>query len=68
MDLKLHLVGAADSRGAAYNPEGLDLERVVAIKTAGDTIANYTRYGRWGWGAVELVEQTEADVLLEASR
>lgn len=65
--LRLHLVGAVDSRGAAYDPAGLDLERVVALKTAGDTIAEYPHYGRWGWDAVDLVKETEGDVLLEAS-
>jgi len=65
--LKLNLVGAVDSRGGAYNPRGLDLQRIIALKTAGDTIAHYPQYGRWGWNAVDLVEHTEADVLLEAS-
>jgi homoserine dehydrogenase len=65
--LRLKLVGAADSRGAAYDPDGLDLATVVRLKTGGDTVGHYPGAGRTGWGAIELVEIAEADLLLEAS-
>lgn len=65
--LVLRVVGAADSCGAAYDPEGLDLARVVALKTAGDSIASYPAVGRSGQLSVELVQTAEADILLEAS-
>jgi len=65
--LDLRLVGAADSCGTAYDPNGLDLKQVVALKTAGDTIANYPAVGRAGQLSVELVRQAQADILLEAS-
>jgi homoserine dehydrogenase len=65
--LTLKLVGAADSRGAAYDPRGLDLTTLVRLKTAGDTIAHYPNAGRAGWGALQLVEAADADLLLEAS-
>jgi len=66
--LDLRLVGAADSHGAAYDPEtGLDLGRVVALKEAGGTVADYPAVGRRGWGATELVASARADLLLEAS-
>ena len=65
--LNLRLVGAADSRGAAYAPEGLDLNRVVELKQAGGTIVGYSGIGQQGGLATELVATAEADLLLEAS-
>ena len=65
--LDLRLVGAADSRGAAYDPAGLDLVEVVRLKRAGGTVADYPGAGRQAWQAPALVATAEADVLLEAS-
>jgi homoserine dehydrogenase len=66
--LDLRLVGAADSRGAAYDPlMGLDLAQVVRLKQAGGTVADYPDVGRPEWPAPALVAIAEADVLLEAS-
>ncbi len=65
--LRLVLVGAADSRGAAYAPGGLDFQAVADLKAAAGTVADYPQVGRHGWDALALVESAEADVLLEAS-
>ncbi len=65
--LALRLVGAADSRGAAYDPAGLDWEAVAHLKAAGMSIAAYPEVGRARMTAIELVTQAEADMLLEAS-
>lgn len=65
--LALTLVGAADSRGAAYAREGLDMAAVVRLKREGDTVAHYPCGGRMGWKALDLVEEADADLLLEAS-
>ncbi len=66
--LDLRLVGAADSQGAAYDPErGLILEQVIRLKRAGKSVADYPEGGRRGWLATELVATAEADLLLEAS-
>jgi homoserine dehydrogenase len=65
--LSLMLVGAADSRGAAYGPEGLDWATVAKLKAAGGTVGDLPDVGRVGWSAPELVETAEADVLLDAS-
>jgi len=66
-DLALHLVGAADSRGVAYDPAGLDLSTVVALKESGGTIADYPEAGRRDWDSPALVANAEADLLLDAS-
>jgi homoserine dehydrogenase len=66
--LDMRLVGAADSRGAAYDPvKGLELGRVAELKRAGDTIGDYPEVGQRGWRAPALVASAEADLLLEVS-
>jgi homoserine dehydrogenase len=66
--LDLTLVGAADSRGAAYDPvNGLDPGHVASLKASGETIADYPGAGKTDWLATDLVATAEADVLLEAS-
>ncbi len=64
--LTLRLVGAADSRGAAYAPDGLDWGTVAAVKERGGSVAELEA-ARPGWDALALVEQAEAELLLEAS-
>ncbi len=64
--LELVLVGAADSRGAAYDANGLDPVRVAQIKRDGGSVGAYPGAGRAGWDALSLVESADADLLLEA--
>ncbi len=66
--LSLVLVGAADSRGAAYDPvRGLDPQQILALKSSGRSIADYPDAGQADWLATDLVSTARADVLLEAS-
>lgn len=65
--LRLLLVGAADSRGAACDPAGLDMAAIARLKRGGGTIGDYPGVGRRKWEALGLVESCEADALLEAS-
>ncbi len=65
--LNLRLVGAADSRGIAYIPKGLDPAKVVEIKRTGGSIADYAHVGQAGRQTPELITAVEADLLLEAS-
>jgi homoserine dehydrogenase len=66
--LNLTLVGAADSRGAAYDTvKGLEPGQVAAIKASGRSIADYPGSGSRNWPASDLVATAQADVLLEAS-
>ena len=65
--LRLVLVGAADSRGVAYDPAGLDPARISALKQSGSSVAELPNVGQSGIPAVELIRQAEADVLCEAS-
>jgi len=65
--LRLLLVGAADSRGSAYQPGGLDPARLAAIKLAGGSAADYPGAGRPGQSAADLIAHAEADLLCEVS-
>jgi glutamate dehydrogenase (NAD(P)+) len=35
------LVGACDSRGAIYNPQGIDVARLIALKNSGNAVTDY---------------------------
>jgi homoserine dehydrogenase len=65
--LRLLLIGAADSRGVAYDPVGLDPARLSAIKVSGGDAGDYPGGGRPGQAAAELIAQAEADLVCEAS-
>jgi homoserine dehydrogenase len=43
------LVGAADSRGGAYAPEGLSPALLSRLKLDGMSAADYPGFGRHGW-------------------
>jgi homoserine dehydrogenase len=61
------VVGAADSRGAALDPEGLDLAAIVRLKQAGQSVAGLPERGRPETPPLTLIEQIEADVLCEST-
>ena len=65
--LDLVLVGVADSSGAALAADGLDPLQVIHLKQESQGVAAYPLFGRAGLGAVELLQQAQADVLMEAS-
>lgn len=65
--LRLVLVGAADSGGAAASADGIDLAEALAIKQRRASIAGMAGVGRPGVGGIELARSLEADVLLEAT-
>jgi len=61
------VVGAADSRGGAADPNGLSLSEIVRLKENGESIAAYPGRGQPGLSPLTLVQQVEADALCEAS-
>jgi homoserine dehydrogenase len=65
--LTLQAVGVADSSGAIYAPEGLDMAAVVALKQAWRSVVELASPGQWQGDALALVEQAEAEFLLEAT-
>jgi homoserine dehydrogenase len=67
LGLELIVVGVADRSGAAICPTGLDLQQLVDLKLGGRGVASYPPWARPGLSALEMVQTTEADLLLEAS-
>ncbi len=66
-DLEFLLVGAADSSGAAIDPAGLDIARIRDIKYAGGGVSEYPECGREGMPALELIQEVEAEIFVDAS-
>jgi glutamate dehydrogenase (NAD(P)+) len=62
---KAVLVGAADSQGAVYHPEGLDLEELVKLKKAGHSVAAYPGGEKCDR---EAVIDFECDIWIPAAR
>ncbi|NTV63619.1 MAG: homoserine dehydrogenase, partial [Oscillochloris sp.] len=62
----LRCIGVADSSGVAYTADGMDITEVADLKRRGGRVADLPNY-RPGLSAVELVANTEAEVLLEAT-
>ena len=65
--LSLRAVGVADGSGAAWDPDGLDVAAIVALKAAGEGVARLPGRGRAGVSARALVDEVAADLLLEAT-
>lgn len=65
--LEALVVGAADSSGAAMDDGGLDVAAVVRLKQAKEAIASYSGAARPGLVALELIQQCQADILVEMS-
>ena len=57
----------ADRSGAAMDPHGLDLQRLLDVKARSGGVAAYPGGGRPGLGGVAAIEAVAADLLLEAS-
>ena len=66
-DVKLNVVGVADSTGAAVNPHGLNVVALHAIKANRNPISSLPMFGKPGMSGLALVQQVEADILLEAT-
>jgi homoserine dehydrogenase len=65
--IELRVVGAADSGGTAIDLAGLDVATLIATKQARQTVASLDRVARPGMSALEMVQQVDGDILLEAT-
>jgi homoserine dehydrogenase len=65
--LRFRLVGVADSRGAALDPNGLDIEQVRDLKLAKRSVSDYAGAGRPGMSGLDMVRAAGADLVVEAS-
>ena len=65
--LRLILVTAVDSKGAALNDSGLELEQIVRLKLDGESVAAYPDHGTGGLTPVDALGRATADLLIELS-
>jgi homoserine dehydrogenase len=61
------VVAMVDRGGAAINPRGLDLEKMLALKSKEGTVAASRKYGRLAMSALDVIESVEAEVMVEAT-
>jgi glutamate dehydrogenase (NAD(P)+) len=62
---KAVLVGAADSQGAIYHPDGLDVEALLRLKEAGQSVADYPQGQRFDR---DEVVDFECDIWIPAAQ
>jgi len=67
LGLELTLVAAADSSGAALCEDGLDMAKVIALKSAGQGVAAYAGLGVRGMSSLDALQRSRADLLVEVS-
>ncbi|MDX2438481.1 MAG: homoserine dehydrogenase [Acidobacteriota bacterium] len=53
-------------KGSAHNPEGLDLEKIMAMVADGTSISEYPD-GGCDWDALTMIKRAEADAMLEVT-
>jgi homoserine dehydrogenase len=63
--LQLSLVAAVDSTGAALSDSGLNIDQIVKLKISGRSVAAYPDHGTSGLTALDVLERTTADLLVE---
>lgn len=66
-DLDLLIAGAADTSGAAYSKDGLNISDILQLKRARNGIAAYSKLGQPKMTPQELVKAAQVDVLVELS-
>jgi len=59
------IVAVVDRRGAMIDPRGLDLNRVLTVKQTRGSVAQDPERGLLGADAKEVIEEVEAEVVLE---
>lgn len=65
--LSPRVVAVVDSGGAIVNERGLDLEEALRVKEFEGTVAAHRELGRLGMSVADLLEEVEANVLVDAT-
>ena len=66
-DMELEVIGVVDRSGAALCQDGLDLELLEDVKTKTGRMSDYPKYGRERASVSDLLEEIDAEILIEAS-
>jgi homoserine dehydrogenase len=61
------IVAIVDKQGAAINPKGLDLEKMLALKKEKGTVAASKQHGHPEMSALEVIDSVEAEAMVEVS-
>jgi len=61
------VVAMIDKGGAAINPRGLDLEKMLSLKIEEGTVAASREYGHLAMSALDVIESVEAEVMVEVT-
>ncbi|MDW8023458.1 MAG: homoserine dehydrogenase [Nitrososphaerota archaeon] len=61
------IVAIVDSKGAAVNPKGLDIEKALYVKRFRGTVAYYPEHGKLGVTGLEVLGNVDAEILVEAT-
>jgi len=61
------VVAIADKGGAAVNPRGLKLEKMLSLKVEKGTVAVSREDGHPGMSALDVIESVEAEAMVEAT-
>jgi homoserine dehydrogenase len=61
------VVAIVDRGGAAINPKGLDLEKMLVVKSEKRTIAASREHGHPSMSALNVIESVEAETMVEAT-
>ncbi|HEY4675221.1 MAG TPA: homoserine dehydrogenase [Candidatus Bathyarchaeia archaeon] len=61
------VVAITDKRGAAINPKGLDLEKMLRLKAEKGTVSADPEYGHLAMSAIDVIGSVEAEALVEVT-
>jgi len=61
------VVAIVDKDGAAVNPKGLDLEKMLTVVKQKKSVAFDEIYGHEGMSAINVIEKNEAEVVVEVT-
>jgi len=61
------VVAMVDKGGAAINPKGLDLEKMLSLKVEKGTVAASREYGHLATSALDVIESVEAEAMVEVT-
>jgi homoserine dehydrogenase len=65
--IRLNVVAIVDSKGAAINPNGLNLEKALNVKKTKKTIAFYPEYGKHDMDTLNVLESVDAEIVIEVT-
>jgi homoserine dehydrogenase len=65
--LRTRVVAVVDRDGAIVSPLGLSFKRILKAKKSGGSVASDSDFGRLGVNGLEIVEDVDADVVVDAT-